>query len=163
MSNSIVHAQTMMTKEFLEQAVTDIGHFLNTSTLAGLLDEEKQGDQVYYEGLLNSLRRLHVFCDEGLDACSVIVSAEPFRKVAAEKTLYWVYHQCVQEFYSPRHDKWYEDSRSAYTGKNAIKFYKVVPASLAKLMASLERGFQDIREELEFYETDYRTKITQSK
>lgn len=163
MSNSIVHSQTKQAKGFLEDAVDMIGDYLNSTTLDGLLAEDSTGDTEYYKVVLSSLRRLYVFCEEGLDACNVILKGEKFRKAAAEKTLYWIYHQCIQEFYSPRHDKWYEDSRSAYTGKNAIKFTSTVPASLRTLMASLEKGFQELREELEFYETDYRTKIVQSK
>jgi len=67
------------------------------------------------------------------------------------------------EFFSPKNDAWYEDSRSAYTGRNSIKFYKEVPESLRQLVKGLEGEFQRIREDLEFYETDYRTKIIQSK
>jgi hypothetical protein len=163
MSNSIVYSQSVLSKDFLEKTVKEIEEFLNSTTIQALLDEEPEGSKEYYEELLAGLRRLYVFCDEGLDACKVILSADTFRKAAAEKTLYWIYHQCIQEFYSPRNDKWFEDSRSAYTGKNAIKFYGKTPRSIEKLMASLEKDFQEVREELEYYETDYKTKIMQSK
>ena len=163
MSNSMVHSQVVMVKQFLENTVEQIGTFLNHTTIESLKEEEPNGDREYYKSLLASLRRLYVFCEEGLDACQVILNAEKFRKGAAEKTLFWVYHQCIQEFYSPKHDKWYEDSRSAYTGKNAIRFYDKTPDSLKMLIASLEKDFQDMREELEFYETDYKTKMLQSK
>ncbi|MDV2887772.1 DUF3907 family protein, partial [Alkalihalophilus pseudofirmus] len=58
---------------------------------------------------------------------------------------------------------WFENSRSAYTGKNAIKFYREVPETIKQLVKSLEGEFQQIREELEYYETDYRTKMMQTK
>lgn len=60
-------------------------------------------------------------------------------------------------------DRWYEDSRAAYTGKNSIKFHEEVPESIHAILKELESGFQAMREELEFYETDYRTKMLQSK
>lgn len=163
MSNSIAHSQSILVRDFLDHVVKEIGSYLNKTTMESLLTEEPDGKLNHYDGILASLRRLYVFCDEGLDACNVILNAEEFRKAASEKTLYWIYHQCIQEFYSPKNDKWFEDSRSAYTGKNAIKFYETTPESIKKLMASLEKDFQEIREELEYYETDYRTKILQSK
>jgi hypothetical protein len=109
------------------------------------------------------LRKLLVYCEEGLDACSVILQSEPFQKATAEKTLYRIFHQCIEEFFSPKNDAWFEDSRSAYTGRNSIKFYKAVPESVQELVKGLEGEFQRVREELEYYETDYRTKMIQSK
>ncbi len=67
------------------------------------------------------MRRLLVFCEEGHDACFVLLNSQPFRKTAAEKILYKIYHQVIAEFFSPKSDHWYENSRSAYTGK---KFYR---------------------------------------
>lgn len=63
------------------------------------------------------MRRLLVFCEEGQDACFVLLNSQPFRKTAAEKILYKIYHQVIAEFFSPKSDHWYENSRSAYTGK----------------------------------------------
>jgi len=68
----------------------------------------------------------------------------------------------IEEFFSPKNDAWFEDSRSAYTGRNSIIFYKSVPDNLQQLVKGLEGDFQRIREELQYYETDYRTKIIQS-
>ncbi|OEH93652.1 hypothetical protein BFG57_00655 [Bacillus solimangrovi] len=159
----MVHSQVTQTTAFLEQTVEKVGNYLNETTLQSLLNENKEGDPAYFERLVSNLRRMFVFCEEGLDACKVVLNGDKFRKGAAEKALYWVYHQCVAEFYSPRHDGWYEDSRSAYTGKNAIKFTSDAPESIKVLIASLENSFQEIREELEYYETDYKTKMIQSK
>ena len=64
-----------------------------------------------------------------------------------------------QEFFTPRSDVWYEDSRSAYTGAHAIRFQKDAPASVDNLLKNLEGSFQRIREELDYYENDYRTKM----
>lgn len=163
MSNSLVQSQSIQVKDFLEQVVSEIGEFLNVTTLDQLMQETPDGNEEYLKALLSNFRRIYVFCEEGLDGCKVILSSDKFRKAAAEKMLYWVYHQCVQEFYSPRQDKWYEDSRSAYTGKNSIKFRETTPESIQQLVESLEKSFQEIREELEYYETDYKTKVIQSK
>ena len=162
MGNSIVKSQTEEVEKFLKSSVKTITDYLNETTLSGLLQETK-GEQSYYEALLSNLRKLVVNCEDGLETSSVVLSNEPIRKAAAEKALYKIYHQCIEEFFTPQSDIWYEDSRSAYTGKNSIKFRQTPPSSIQQLLSSLESSFQSIREELEFYETDYRTKMLQSK
>ncbi|MGD6815702.1 YpuI family protein [Metabacillus sp. 84] len=162
MGNSMVKAQTDETAEFLKSVAGKLSAHLNSVTIQSMLEEEP-GNRQFYEELLSNFRRLTVFCEEGLEACSIITQTEPFRKAAAEKILYRVYHQCIEEFFQPKHDIWFEDSRSAYTGKNSIKFRQEAPLSVKQLVAELESQFQQMREELEYYETDYRTKIIQSR
>lgn len=161
MANMVVKSQIELVEQKLASSVKALNQYLNHATILSL-KEEIQGEESDYALLLSNLRRLAVFCEEGLDACRVIFGTEPFRKAAAERTLYRVYHQCIEEFYNPKHDLWYEDSRSAYTGRNAIKYRKAVPGSIEKLLSSMESDFQLMREELQFYETDYVTKMTQS-
>lgn len=162
MGNTIVKSQLKDVQGFLETTVEKLENFLNEITLSKL-QQEKNGDDMYYKGILSSLRKLLVNCEEGLEVCQIILKNEMFNKAAAEKTLYKVYHQCIGEYFSPKSDRWYEDSRAAYTGKNSIKFHSEVPESIHEVLKQLESGFQTMREELEFYETDYRTKMMQSK
>jgi hypothetical protein len=162
MSNTIVYNQTKQVAAFLHEVVTVMTEYVNNHTITSLTEETEHANKPYYEGLLSGIRRLLVFCEEGLDACRVLLQSEPFRKNGAERTLFKIYHQVIAEFFSPKNDYWYENSRSAYTGKNAITFTMTPPPSIQKLMKELEGKFQTIREELEFYETDYQTKIQQS-
>jgi hypothetical protein len=162
LGNTIVKTQIEEVREFLAKSVHELEAFLNETTLTRLQQGQQAGEE-YYKSILSSLRKLTVYCEEGLDACKVILQAEAFSKAAAEKTLYRIYYQCIEEFFSPKSDVWYEDSRSAYTGKNAIKFRQPVSAELSELLLGLEGSFQKIREELEYYETDYRTKMLQSR
>lgn len=162
MGNTLVHTQINDVKSFLETTISQLENLLNETTLSELL-QETQGDSTYYKSVLSNIRKLLVYCEEGLDACQIILLNEPFSKAAAEKTLYRIYHQCIEEFFSPKSDVWFEDSRSAYTGKNSIKFRQVIPDSIKVVFKNLESPFQMLREELEYYETDYRTKIIQSK
>lgn len=162
MGNTIVKTQVEEVREFLKESVLRLETFLNGVTIR-MLQEEEEANEEYYKSILSSLRKLNVYCEEGLEACTVILQAETFSKPAAEKTLYRIYYQCIDEFFSPKTDAWYEDSRSAYTGKNAIKFRQPVAVELSNLLVGLESSFQKIREELEYYETDYRTKMLQSK
>jgi len=163
MGNKLLENQLQDVKGFLGQTVTDLEGFLNSTTIKGLEAEEVTGTAEYYKRVLSTIRKLTVFCEEGLEACQVIDKAKPFSKAAAERTLYSIYNHCIEEFFSPKSDVWYEDSRSAYTGKNSIKFRENVPLSIKELIRSVEGDFQRIREELEYYETDYRTKMLHSK
>lgn len=162
MGNTLVISQLQDVEGFLSGSIKTIENFLNETTLAEI-EQGREEDLYYYKLILSNLRKLLVYSEEGLDTCKVILQSEPFQKAAAEKTLYRIYHQCIVEFFSPKNDAWYEDSRSAYTGKNSIKFYKDVPENLRQMVKGLEGEFQRIREDLEFYETDYRTKVIQSK
>ncbi|MGX6442623.1 YpuI family protein [Neobacillus sp. K501] len=162
MGNSLVSSQLNDVEIFLSSTINTLENYLNETTIS-TMDQLSKGDVNYYKSVLSNLRKLLVYCEESLDACSVISQCEPFQKAAAEKTLYRIYHQCIEEFFSPKNDAWFEDSRSAYTGKNSIKFYKSVPENLQQLVKGIEGDFQRIREELEYYETDYRTKMIQSK
>ncbi|WP_174734061.1 DUF3907 family protein [Mesobacillus harenae] len=162
MGNTIVHSQLKDVKDFLSNTVLKLEDFLNETTLSSM-EQEIQGSEDYNKTILSNLRKLLVSCEEGLEACKVVLQGDPFSKPAAEKTLFGIYYHCIEEFFSPRSDVWYEDSRSAYTGKNSIKFRQGVTKGVGSLMAGLEGEFQRIREELEYYETDYRTKILHSK
>jgi hypothetical protein len=162
MANTLVKSQLNDVKEFLSKTILSLEAFLDETTLTNMCPENEE-DRTYFKLIFSNLRKLVVYSEEGLEACKVILQSESFQKAAAEKTLYRIYHQCIEEFFSPKNDSWYEDSRSAYTGKNSIKFYKNVPDNLRQLVKSLEGEFQRIREELEYYETDYRTKMIQSK
>ena len=162
MANTLVKTQLNDVKEFLNKTINSLEDFLNETTLTNLKPENEE-ERTYLKLILSNLRKLVVYSEEGLEACKVILQSESFQKSAAEKTLYRIYHQCIEEFFSPKNDSWYEDSRSAYTGKNSIKFYKNVSDELRQLVKSLEGDYQRVREELEYYETDYRTKMIQSK
>jgi hypothetical protein len=162
MGNSLVKTQLKDVGGFLTTTINTLEAFLNETSISRM-EQQLSGDEKYYKLILSNLRKLIVYCEESLDACSVILQSEPFQKATAEKTLYRIFHQCIEEFFSPKNDAWFEDSRSAYTGRNSIKFYKMVPESVQNLVKGLEGEFQRVREELEYYETDYRTKMIQSK
>ncbi|MEH7545681.1 hypothetical protein COJ85_31310 [Bacillus sp. AFS076308] len=162
MGNTLVKTQLNDVKEFLTKSISTLEDFLNETTISQL-NVENDEDRVYVKLILANMRKLVVYSEEGLEACSVILQSEPFQKAAAEKTLYKIYHQCIEEFFSPKNDAWFENSRSAYTGRNSIKYYRNVSDKISAIIKSLESDFQRIREELEYYETDYRTKMIQSK
>lgn len=102
MSNLMVENQTEQVSIFLEDVISLITNYVNYHTLPSLLEETPTGNEQYYKGILASIRRLLVFCEEGLDACFVLLNGQPFRKTAAEKVLYKIYHQVIAEFFRQR-------------------------------------------------------------
>jgi Tfp pilus assembly protein PilE len=162
LGNTIVEAQLNDVKNHLMTIVQIMEKFLNETTLE-MLANDSNDSLDYSKRLISQCRKLLVFSEERLDEAQIIIKASPFPKQIAEKTLYKIYHQCIEEFFSPRSDVWFEDSRSAYTGKNAICFRLDVVPSVHQLFRQLEGSFQYLREELEYYETDYKTKLLQSK
>ncbi|MYL32689.1 DUF3907 family protein [Pontibacillus yanchengensis] len=155
MNNQLVMTQLEEVRDVLGTSVRKISHFLNQYSIQQLLEEEGSHDKGYYALLLKALRRLEVFCDEAYEKVQGLMNSQSFHRPVAEKALYGIYHQCIMEFFSPKSDAWGEDSRAAYTGKNAITYFHQPPYALRKLMNELEDGFQQIREDLAFYESDY--------
>ncbi|MFA9556092.1 DUF3907 family protein [Evansella sp. AB-rgal1] len=161
MGNDLVQQQLTFTIRNLEVAAEEIRNYLNSTTIESFMNEVENGSEGDYKDILDQFRRILVFFDEGRESGYLILRSEKFRKGAAEKTLYWIFHQCIEEFFQPKLDVWYEDSRAAYTGKNAIRFRSAIPNQLEELVKRIEGPLQEVREELEYYETDYRTKMRQ--
>jgi proline dehydrogenase len=162
MGNMIVEAQIDDVTKHLVKTIDCLERFLNDTTLDMLVNDHKDKFE-YYKVFLSQCRKILVYSEEGYEEAKIIQKVTPFPKQIAEKTLYKIYHQCIEEFFSPKSDVWYEDSRAAYTGKNAICFREEVTSSIHQLFLQLEGSFQHLREELEYYETDYKTKLLQSK
>ncbi|MGM0751318.1 MAG: DUF3907 family protein [Bacillota bacterium] len=162
MNDFMVKTQVLDIQSFLENTIIQFESYINTVTIQGLL-EEKYGDKAYYEGLLSNLRRLLVYCEEGLDACGMIVQNEPFQKGAAERILYKIYHKCIEEYYSPRYNLWFEDRRISYPEGSCIRFRQEPPGCFASLLKSVEGEFHSMREELIEFEIEYRNQRLKSK
>ncbi|ADH99687.1 YpuI family protein [Salisediminibacterium selenitireducens] len=161
MGNELVKEQLESTVTSLKETSLNIRTFLNQETVESQLKNAEGSSQEEIELLFDQLRRLLVYFDEGMESGQLLLKSEKFRKTAAEKTLFWVFHQCVEEFFQPHYDVWYEDSRAAYTGKNAIHFRTEVSEQLKKLIRSIEGPLQEMREDLDYYETDFRTRLRQ--
>lgn len=161
MGNDLVRQQLQVTMGNMKDVSKEIRTFLNEIRLEDLVKANPTTSTQDFELILDQFRRLLVFFEEGRESGNLLLRSENFRKGAAEKTLYWIFHQCIEEFFQPHYDVWYEDSRAAYTGKNAIRFRNEVPEKVKQIVQNIEGPLQTVREELEYYETDYRTKIKQ--
>ncbi|WP_207981615.1 DUF3907 family protein [Metabacillus bambusae] len=148
MENTRVKSELKRVVVFLENVVEKITNYLNDITITSL-ENEIAGDKDYFLKLLKSVRKLVVFCEEALDACTTILRNQPFKEDVANQLLFKVYQQCIERYFHPKNDVWYEDSRSAYSSTKAIVFRKTPPPSLADLITTLEDDFQVVREELD--------------
>lgn len=72
MGNTLVKSQLEDVKSFLETTVAQLEEFINETTYSKL-QQEKSGEESYYKGILSSLRRMLVSCEEGLEACQIVL------------------------------------------------------------------------------------------
>ncbi|MFS0656401.1 DUF3907 family protein [Bacillus sp. 179-C3.3 HS] len=144
-----VKAQVDQVGIFLRKVSTELNDYLNEATLSSLKRLNPDAES-YYCDILSTLRKLAVYSEDAAAVCHKMMQQHTFPQEAAQQTLYRIYHQCVEEFFAPTLDTWYEDSRSAYTGKNSIVFHHEVSADIKRLFSLLEKDFLTMREELEF-------------
>lgn len=143
----------------LKKSAMDIEKFLNSTTLDDLV--KRSGDpeeyQPYYRAYLSDLRNLLVHCEKVYDNIGVCLRRSKFNNEFAEEALYHLYHTCVNLFFYPKGEVYEEDGRHSYTGRDAIIFRKEVTPELKALTLSLSKTFEYLRDELQYYETDYIT------
>ncbi|MEI4790492.1 DUF3907 family protein [Bacillus sp. FJAT-53060] len=149
MAHMNVKAQVDQAGVFLSKVATEVNDFLNEATLSSLTRLNQEVD-TYYCDILTTLRKLAVYSEDAASVCNKIGQQQTFPQQAAQQTLHRNYHQCIEEFFTPKKDTWYEDSRSAYTGKSSIVFHHEVSADVKQLFSSLEKDFLTMREEVEY-------------
>ncbi len=144
----------------LKKVSMELERFLNQVTLAGLVSQSGDPEEYedYYRSYLSDLRHLLVYCENAYEKLGVCLRRSRFNEEFAEEVLYQVYHTCVNNFYYPKGEVYDEDGRYSYTGQDAIIFRKNVTPELRNLTLSLSKVFEQLRDELQYYETDYITK-----
>jgi hypothetical protein len=143
----------------LKKAAMEIEKFLNFTTLSTLVSQSGDPEefQPYYRAYLSDLRFLLVHCEKVYEKLGVCLRRSQFNKDFAEESLHLLYHTCVNLFFYPRGEVYEEDGRHSYTGRDAIIFRKEVTPELKALTLSLSKIFEFLRDELQYYETDYLT------
>lgn len=145
------------TRAKLKEAIAKLELFLNYQSLDQLNAEKDAAMDEFYRGFLADLRHLLVFSEVAYEKLGISLRRPNFNTEYAEKVLYDVYHNCINHFFYPKNECYSEDGRYAYTGQDAIRFRKK-PARVARdITLELSKIFEELREELSFYETDYIT------
>ncbi|MGG4143156.1 YpuI family protein [Paenibacillus algorifonticola] len=142
----------------LKEAVNQLEPFLNHYSLVQLNGEQSSDEaQNFYKGLLSDLRHLLVFSEVSVEKLGVLLRRPNFDNDFAERALYEVYHQCVNAFFYPKNECYSEDGRYAYTGQDAIRFLFKPVREARDIVLSLSKIYEELRDELAYYETDYMT------
>lgn len=153
-------------KEICEEAYTrlkkvciELEKFLNSTTLANLVQKSSDPEQyeTYYRSYLSDLRHLLVNSENAYEKLGICLRRAQFNKEFAQEVLYLVYHTCVNMFFYPKGEVYEEDGRNSYTGRDAIIFHKEVTPELKSLTLAMSKVFEYLRDELQYYETDYVT------
>ena len=144
----------------LKRVSMEVERYLNQVTLSSLVSASGDPEEFesYYRNYLSDLRHLLVYCENAYERLGVSLRRARFNEEFAEEVLYQVYHTCINNFYYPKGEVYDEDGRYSYTGQDAIIFRKQVTPELQQLTLSLSRVFEQMRDDLQYYETDYITK-----
>lgn len=150
----------LLSQDILRKAQSPLVAFLNYNAIPQLVSIEENDEKVREktEFLLSDLRHLLVSCENTLNKLGNVIRSHHFNKDFAEHVLYETVHLCVNNFYYPEYEVYEEDGRNSYTGKDAIKFSFDPHPALKEIVMNLSKYFEVLREELNYYETDYVTK-----
>jgi enamine deaminase RidA (YjgF/YER057c/UK114 family) len=141
----------------LKDAVTHLESFLNHHSLEILNPERDAAMEEFYKDFLSDMRHLLVFSELACEKLGICLRRRAFNVEFAEKVLYDVYHNCINGFFYPKNECYSEDGRYAYTGQDAIRFRKKPIRAVRDITIGLSKLFEELREDLAYYETDYVT------
>lgn len=143
----------------LKKVCMELEKFLNQTSLPQLVQSSPDPEEYesYFRNYLSDFRHLLVNCENAYERLGITLRRAKFNKEFAEENLYLVYHTCVNLFFYPKGEVYEEDGRNSYTGRDAILFHKQVPPELKNLTLGLSKTFEFLRDELQYYETDYVT------
>lgn len=151
------------TREKLKQVVQITETFLNGVTLSSLAGSGDAEIEEYYRCFLSDLRHLLVFSQLNYEKLGIALRRKAFNVDYAERILHETYHTSVNGFFYPKNECYSEDGRYAYSGQDPIRFRKPPVPEVRNVTLSLFAIFEEMRDELSYYETDYINKINKQK
>lgn len=157
MAESNVKSLSESTRTKLREAIAKLELFLNQQNLSQLNEQEDPAMDEFYRGFLSDMRHLSVFSEVSYEKLGICLRRPNFNENYAEKVLHDVYYNCVNNFFYPSHECYSEDGRYAYTGQDAIRFRKKPVRAVRDITLELSKIFEELREDLTYYETDYIT------
>ncbi|WP_223067126.1 YpuI family protein [Paenibacillus caui] len=150
-------------RDKLKTAAERLEQFLNHYSLPQLAEEPDEETTRFYKGFLSDLRHLLVFTEANYEKLGVLLRRPNFDKEAAEKALYHVYHDCVNNFFYPKSEGYAEDGRYAYTGQDAIRFRRKPVRAARDVVLDVTKIYEELRDDLTYYESDYLTQLRMQK
>ncbi|GIO85298.1 hypothetical protein J25TS5_22300 [Paenibacillus faecis] len=159
MSQTNIQQLCARAREQLKSAIGQMETFLNHTTLPQLAEGQDEETVHFYRGFLADLRHLLVFSEVWQEKLGIVLRRGTFDPESAEKTLYRVYHDCVNAFFYPKNESYSEDGRYAYTGQDAIRFRKKPVRAARDVIMEISKVYEELRDELTYYESDYLTQL----
>jgi hypothetical protein len=141
----------------LKKVSMELERFLNQVTLSELVKQSGDPEEyeAYYRSYLSDLRHLLVNSENAYEKVGVCLRRARFSEEFAQEVLHNVYHTCINCFYYPKGEVYDENSRMGYTGEDPIVFSKEVTPELRHLTLYLSRTFEQMRNELHYFESDH--------
>lgn len=142
-------------RDKLKTAIQELEQFLNENALPQLALDQSEDNEHFYRGLLSDLRHLLVFSEVSYEKLGALLRRPNLDVDQTERTLYEVYHHCVNAFFYPKNECYSEDGRYAYTGQDAIRFRMKPIRSARDVILRISKCYEELRDELAYYESDY--------
>lgn len=150
-----VHQKCVATQILLKESIEHLETFLNQHALPSLVADQTDDMEEFYRGYLHDMRHLLVFSQVGYEKIGICLRRPNFHVEFSEKVLFEIYHSTINAFFYPKFECYSEDGRYAYTGQDAIRFRKKPSRNVRDLTITLSKRFEQLREELAYYETEY--------
>ncbi|PKR78892.1 hypothetical protein CEY16_03810 [Halalkalibacillus sediminis] len=145
-------AQIESIDEQIAAIESDLTDFLNHQCVDTILEDEELIDEEYIQSVLKQLRFLEVYCSEGCKALRKLKKHDHLNQEIIDKVFKGIYFKCVTEFFTPKDDLWYEDSRASYADKCSIDLQHKSGVEIEALICKIEPRFQTVREEIDYLE-----------
>lgn len=104
---------------FIENELHD---FLDFTSVDKVLETNRELEIEYIQRIFKEFRYLAVYCGEGRKAIEKLMKTSQIEEEFLDRVYKGVYYKCVLEYFSPKDEVWFEDSRASYQNKCSIDF-----------------------------------------
>ncbi|MBR7553294.1 DUF3907 family protein [Allobacillus sp. GCM10007491] len=125
--------------------------FHNRHSANHLANSNKDLSEEYIQRVIKQFRLLEAYSTEGKRAIYPFTNGKTIDAKNIDRILRGINLKCVNSFFSPTVDLWFEDSRASYQNKDAIDFIENPGEEITQLTRELEPIFLDLRNQLEYF------------
>ncbi|WP_194840812.1 DUF3907 family protein [Filobacillus milosensis] len=147
-----LYSQAESINDQLKLIETELHEFLDFSSIDKLINLNKHIDIEYVQAIFREFRYLAVYCGEGRNAIDKLIQSKNVEQDIVDRVYKGIYRKCVLEFFSPKDEVWYEDSRASYRNKCSIDFQTDPSDPIVQTMEKIEPYFHKLREDLDYLE-----------
>lgn len=145
-------SQAESINKHLAQIESELHDFLDFTSVDKLLESEQNLDLEYLQKIFKELRYLAIFCGEGRQAIGKLLRTQQDEQGYFDKVYKGIYFKCIIEYFSPKDEIWFEDSRASYRNKCVIDFQQHPGEHIIETVKKVEPSFLRLREQLDYLE-----------